>query len=114
VAVKGKEAQAQIKEARAELDLAEAQFAAQSHEVVVRSVPALAEELRQVTAVLMLNYTVEGQTRVHQILSAARMAGLSGQSYEMFRMTVERIKSGRDGLDWDVFNSWIKQPAEAA
>jgi chromosome segregation ATPase len=111
---RGTEAQEQLGEARKALDVAEARLSAESREVALTNIPALAKELAEVTARLDASYSTTDHRRLHVILSTARSCGASGQSYESFRLASHRIQNGTSPWTWQMFNSWIKQPAEAA
>jgi hypothetical protein len=76
----------------------------------------LRAELGELTAAMNRDgATTVRKQRLHQILSAARLARACGHSYEMQRLMIERIEQGRERkLSWSVFDGWVRQRQEAA
>jgi chromosome segregation ATPase len=111
---RGNEAQEQIPDVRKPLDLAEARLSAESREVAITNVPALKVELASICARMDASYSTEAERRIHEILSAARACGASGQSWEQYKLATARIKSGTTNWRWTMFVDWIREPAKEA
>lgn len=109
-------AKAELVTAKAALAAARQAWADQQRIVERENVGALKDEMCALTADLDSgNWTPAKEKRLFEILSAARMCGASGQSYEAFRVTMERLKrpgtaDKKSGIGWAVFNGWIHVP----